>query len=455
MPATFLLKDNRRLSDAELSVARSICREAVASVRKRPRYIRWRRIDPRFALPDANWSYEAPNEFVQLFRRVAQGDRQTLSHLRGLAPVFSGYHLYEVCDAKGVAAAQIELDENLDRRIEERLNERNPLHVTEWRQLTHGIPRRFLVAPARMLGEVGHDVDGVIVNNDTCTYQERVNLLYRSGLADWLDRRIEEKGEIRICEIGGGYGALASWFKQAFPEVSYTIVDLPESLLFSRLYLSLTRPDVRTSAGLTPAPRGFRFVPNYTAERLTESFDLVINTLSMSEMSEFQVRRYVQLMKCSWLAEGGLFFEQNQDNRFLGLTCAEQLFASEFPEHLFLETDGWKLRNGSPNVWSMRPIDLEPRAYERGEYGSVELLEDLGGFNLVRSSVYWGFRKELGPIDPATLEFRDEPPHIFVGTSAREIKAKVAGLAAIDEERPCEREAGCPNSSPDVEPCPV
>ena len=58
MPATFLLKDNRRLSDAELSVARSICREAIASVRKRPRYIRWRRIDPRFALPDANWSYE-------------------------------------------------------------------------------------------------------------------------------------------------------------------------------------------------------------------------------------------------------------------------------------------------------------------------------------------------------------------------------------------------------------
>lgn len=426
MPKTCLLKDNRRLSDRELMVARSICDEAVEWVEERPAYIRRHGIDARFALPDANWSYEAPNEFVRLFRRVANGDRQTLSHLRGLAAVFSGYNLYQVCSSEGLIAADLEFDDCLDRQIEQRLKERNQVHVDEWRQLTYRIPRRFIFAPPRMLGEVGHDVEGVIVNNDTCTYQERVNLIYGSGLADWLDRRVEANGEVKICEIGGGYGALGHWFKQAFPEASYTLIDLPESLLFSRLYLSLTRPDLRTSAGFSHAPRGIRFIPNYLAEGLTEPFDLVINTLSMSEMSEFQVRRYVELLKQHWLAEGGLFFEQNQDNRPLGLQCAEDLFAGEFARRLSLKTEGQRFRNGSPNIWSLFPFRLDKRPCPVGAFGPVELVEDLGEFNLVRSSIYWGLRKDLGPTDPLTLEFKDEPPRIFADISAEAVKEKVS-----------------------------
>src|ERR1700722_5066104 len=121
MQQLFLPKDNRRLSDRELLTARAICDEAVEWVKDRPDYIRRHNIDPRFALPDANWSYDAPNEFVRLFRRVAEGDRQTLSHLRGLAPVFSGYHLYEVQSSEGLIAADIEFNDTLDQSIAERL----------------------------------------------------------------------------------------------------------------------------------------------------------------------------------------------------------------------------------------------------------------------------------------------------------------------------------------------
>jgi hypothetical protein len=429
MQQLFLPKDNRRLSDRELLTARSICDEAVEWVRDRPDYIRRHNIDPRFALPDANWSYDAPNEFVQLFRRVAAGDRQTLSHLRGLAPVFSGYHLYQVQRSEGLIAADIEFNDELDQMIADRLRERNEIHVKEWQQLTYKIPRRFIFSPPPLMGEIGHEVDGVIVNNDTCTYQERVNLIFGSGLADWLDRRIEATGELKICEIGGGYGALAYWFKQAYPEACYTIIDLPESLLFSRLYLSLTRPDLRTSAGFSQASRGIRFMPNYLAEGLTEPFDLVINTLSMSEMSDFQICRYVELLKQHWLSEEGLFFEQNQDNRPMGLQCAEDLFAAEFPRRLSLKTHGQGYRNGSPNIWSMSPFHLERRPCPAACCGPVELIEDLGEFNLVRSSVYWGLRKDLGPTDPLTLEFKDEPPCIFAGTSAEAIKEKVCASA--------------------------
>ena len=62
----------------------------------------------------------------------------------------------------------------------------------------------------------------------------------------------------------------------------YTIVDLPESLVYSSMYLSACFED------------GFRFTPNYKFHELeAERFDLAINTLSMSES---QVRAYCQTL---------------------------------------------------------------------------------------------------------------------------------------------------------------
>jgi len=358
MPQIVSIKDNRSLSRYEFLRARAICEEARASVLERPDYIRRHAVDPRFALPDANWSYDAPNEFVQLFRRVCDADVRTLEHLRGLSQVFTGYNIYEVCNARGLSVANLPMTDALDATTRDRLDKQNGPQLALWRHITQGIPRRFIFSPARLLGKVGHDADGVLVNSDTSTYQERVNLIYASGIADWIDRVIEATGTVRICEIGGGYGALCSWFKQAFPEATYTIVDLPESLLFSRLYVSLTRPDLSTAAGLAEAPHGVCFVPNYMAEQLAQPFDLVINTLSMSEMSEYQVRRYLALMKSVWLKDGGLFFEQNMDNRPMGLQCAEALIREEFPQHRSLRSHASILREGSPNVWSLAPIRL-------------------------------------------------------------------------------------------------
>ena len=71
--------------------------------------------------------------------------------------VFSGYNLYHVCNANGLSAASMELSSDLDEVIEERLDKHNQLHITEWRELTQGIPRRFLFSPPAMMGEVGHD----------------------------------------------------------------------------------------------------------------------------------------------------------------------------------------------------------------------------------------------------------------------------------------------------------
>jgi len=66
MPQVVLLQNNRRLSHAEVARARVICDEALGWVCDREAYINQHSLDRRFALPDANWSYDAPNEFVQL-----------------------------------------------------------------------------------------------------------------------------------------------------------------------------------------------------------------------------------------------------------------------------------------------------------------------------------------------------------------------------------------------------
>jgi hypothetical protein len=368
MPAVMhLVTHNQRLSESELLVAKAICQDTVRMVKDRDLAVRNKQVDIRFALPDANWSYDAPNEYVRVFRRLSECDPSDMMHFRGFTQVFSGYNLYQVLPGEGLTTSNLTFDEDFDRGVAERLQARNWSFVEEWHRQTQGLSRQFVFCPPAKLGEVGYDIGGVIVNSDTCTYQERVNSIVQSGLMSWLMSRIEAAGEVRICEVGGGYGALCHWFKSALPEASYTIVDLPESLLFSRLYTTLTRPDLCSVAGLEQTKYGVRFVPNYLADSLNEEFDLLINTLSMSEMSEYQVRKYVDIMKNVWLRNGGMFFEQNHDNRHLGFLFAQDIIATEFIFRTKLFDENTGFRNGKPNIWSMHPIELEaPGGRPRG-----------------------------------------------------------------------------------------
>jgi len=124
------------------------------------------------------------------------------------------------------------------------------------------------------------------------------------------------------------------------------------------------------------------------AEQLAEPFDLVINTLSMSEMSEYQVKRYLDLMKRAWLREGGLFFEQNMDNRPMGLQCAEALIGEEFPEHRSLRTHARFLREGSPNVWSLKPIQLASKQIDFTPATPAVRLVAAGGWRGLAGSLW-------------------------------------------------------------------
>jgi hypothetical protein len=103
-----------------------------------------------------------------------------------------------------------------------------------------------------------------------------------------------------VCEIGGGYGGPARlWLTNPIHRPSkYIIVDLPESLFFSELYLAkhfgtervfyVGDRSAATARKLASAP--VVLCPNGYIDMLAPlAIDLVINTNSMQEMSEAYV----------------------------------------------------------------------------------------------------------------------------------------------------------------------
>jgi hypothetical protein len=126
--------------------------------------------------------------------------------------------------------------------------------------------------------------------------------------------RLKDLERPRILEIGGGYGGLAWFLTRIVPHATYTIVDLPSSLVHSGCYLTVaqsTHP-VRLSDG-TAAETGkeIELVPNTVAEALIgRRFDLAINTISFAEMAAEVVRGYADLIDRT-LTDEGVMFEQN------------------------------------------------------------------------------------------------------------------------------------------------
>jgi hypothetical protein len=169
---------------------------------------------------------------------------------------------------------------------------------------------------------------------------------------------------------------------------------LPESLIYSSIYLSVF------------FETGFHFLPNYRFREISgDQFDLVINTLSMSEMSEPQVRAY-----CTHLTNAApVFFEQNHDCRHIGLLNAQAIVADYFQYRLpILNRDGFPgLIQGAAHIWSSNPV---PEAMRRVLPGlltppSISELSPLGGY---RVFAYFGMicgvprSVEFGPRDDLT-----------------------------------------------------
>lgn len=311
-------------------------RKIVQAVDERDQWIKLNNVDPKFALPDANWSINwKPNDFRDAYKLLATFDWEQVKYLRFRARNFNGFSLRYMKYGEGHSTEVIpaDFDEYLSNEIPTGL-------LGDWYARIDDLPYKFIFRPRGMLGEVGWLREGVILNADTVAYQERMYLLFNSGLLS---------SPKRILEIGGGYGALAYAITSALPDVEYWICDLPASLLFSGMYLTMTTSkDVR----LWPERGPITLVPNYMFHQIACSFDLVINTLSFAEMTELQVRTYLSGIR-SMITYGGLF-EQNYENNDLPdgthQTKVKTMCAEEFSNRTSL-TAPFSLSRGEADVW--------------------------------------------------------------------------------------------------------
>ncbi len=112
----------------------------------------------------------------------------------------------------------------------------------------------------------------------------------------------------RVLEIGAGYGRLAYLFHEMFPDIEYTILDIPPTLAISQNYLELVLgPQIVSRFSETPSftDHRMKFLLPYQMHLIPSGhYDLVINISSLDEMSPDQVREYFDLIERinpSWL----------------------------------------------------------------------------------------------------------------------------------------------------------
>jgi hypothetical protein len=194
--------------------------------------------------------------------------------------------------------------------------------AARWRKLTRR--REHILRVPNILGECGWWVNGVLVNADVIDYQERIDLIDTAGLI----KRFAGT-QRRVLEIGGGYGALCYGLTSILNPSQYVIC---RSRCSSRAFTFPWHRARRRGSSLHESFAALAngeicLLPNYLAQEAlaSESFDLVINTLSKSEMSPHQVSIYGAMIS-KLMGTAGVFFEQNHDNQHLGMIyCKEHL----------------------------------------------------------------------------------------------------------------------------------
>lgn len=401
------LADNRVLSEAETRNIRSFINEMGHIIDNRKELVEKYNIDKRFAFPDGpGWTLNKPT-LPKLWERISNANAN-LNHLRLYT------HGISIWDLKYMQRVNNEnlnapVTENFDKEMADRLSVYQDF-VYQWAADSRCIPDHFLVRAPFVMGEIGHLINGILVNPDISDCQERINLLYFSGIIDYLHEKSQRVGKINILEIGAGYGAVALALKRILPLSSYTICDLPEVLSYSHAYITAGSPDLEhrmmTPESLkkcfTPS-YGFHFMPNIYFDflkNLDAKFDLVINTLSLSEMAEYQVHHYAEGIS-KLIGDAGIFFEQNQDNSTLKKKYPDRTFAIDgldleaiLPKYFSNCYDiedqihiPHSIRHGRPRIWSNRELSFlkacQPECVRHSEedllyfscYNSLKLME--------------------------------------------------------------------------------
>jgi hypothetical protein len=212
----------------------------------------------------------------------------------------------------------------------------------------------LFVPESPMLGGFGHDIEARLVNIDTLKFYESLIAMDRAGLLATA-RSNPEKKQVWL-EIGAGWGGFAYCVKTLFPQVTYVVVDLPQTLLFSATYLMSVFPNARSAIYPETSLEGcaakvrdydFVFLPHFVFSQVELPLDLAINMVSFQEMTTEQVTGYVK-----HLAEMGCprLYSHNRDRSGHNpqLTTVSSIIAENFAKPREIEVLGYTYTSLTP-----------------------------------------------------------------------------------------------------------
>ena len=147
-----------------------------------------------------------------------------------------------------------------------------------------------------------------------------LSFLRKMVVACTLRDRIREYSKntevIDVCEIGPGWGGMASQLFQILDIHHYTICDLPGNLLYSSVFLQMATDRkattyVRPGSGVSDFAKDSLAVslPQYL-DHIACKYDVVVNVASMQEMDAETVIAYMNWIH-GHLVEDGIFFFVN------------------------------------------------------------------------------------------------------------------------------------------------
>lgn len=171
----------------------------------------------------------------------------------------------------------------------------------------------------------------------------RTTVLVQRYLCNLLRLGIQD-GQ-HVVEIGAGYGGLAEAILRA-RNVRYTIIDLPETLIYSAAFLMEHFPEKHICVyDPRSGPDSYDeldhadivLLPNYRAD-LLEKCDIAINTVSFPEMSRDALVGYLSLLRDRLTPSGFLmsvnyeFNPARQDERFVSDFLSDHFNVSRLPQ---------------------------------------------------------------------------------------------------------------------------
>lgn len=219
--------------------------------------------------------------------------------------------------------------------------------------ITRDLPSQYIINEPE--GGIGHRYDeGRFISIDVARFQRVVSSLYRHHIFSELPSARDE--QTYVLEIGGGYGGLAHHLSRIIGRVTYLIIDLPETFIYSASYLSMLNPQKRIYLYdresfphlLRSGELGqydFVLLPNYKMQDLRNlRFDLAVNVASLQEMRNAQAEEYLEFIRQTCR---GVFYSWNDDCQTGNeeLSNLSELLRQRFDllditeENLYLEPD--------------------------------------------------------------------------------------------------------------------